>query len=74
MNEVFIKECTKYQLRGSYLLTFPKVHRSKYRANTFVFHAGKLWDQIPDRVVNAPMTNIFQEQFLKNWRKDTWKE
>ena len=60
MSKIFTQEKQYYNLRITNLPIFPKAIGSKYGANTFVFRATQIWNQVPDSIKNEPDAKCFK--------------
>ena len=57
-----------YNLRGTNVLTLPKVNSSKYGLNSFKYYAAKVWNTLPDHIrTMADMAG--NKEFLTNIQK-----
>ena len=54
---------TKYNLRGTNMLSFPKVRSTKYGLRSFRYFAAKTWNALPDSIRAMAGTREF---FKKN--------
>ena len=42
-------------------------HKSELRKNSFSVRSAKLWNNLPEKVVNAPSDNAFKSRLDKHW-------
>ena len=68
MNKMFTQKKQHCNLRITNLLSFPKVIGSKYGANTSVFRATQLWNQVPDSIKRQPNAKCFKAKLTRNWQ------